>query len=119
MLQQKCTLSIDQGCWITKRKSGVKGVPIVTCNGVLRRSLNSTVLNKLKVINYPFEIPPDTQHDLRSETILFGDDLYRRLGGGLDSHILHVCVTIKYPPLLIAGNNSTMPETTTIRRIFE
>ena len=41
------------------------------------------------MINYPFEIPPDTQQDLLSETILSGD-LYRRLGGGLDPHILSV-----------------------------
>ena len=51
--------------------------PIVHCK-VLLRSLHH--LNKLKVINYPFEIPLDTQHDLLSETILFGGDLYRRLG---------------------------------------
>ena len=72
------------------------------------------------MIKYPFEIPPDKQHDL-SETILFGDDLYRMLGDGIDHpHILPGGgVTIKYHPLLIAAsnNNSTTSETTTIRRI--
>ena len=38
-----------------------------------------------------------TQHELLSETNLFGDDLYRSLGGALDSHIRPV--TIKYHPL--------------------
>ena len=71
--------------------------PVVHCR--VLRSLHSTVLDKLKLINYPFEIPPpDTQHDLLSETILFGDDLYRsRLGDGLNPHILPVGVTTKIP----------------------
>ena len=43
------------------------------------------------------------------ETTLIGD-MYRRLGGGFDLHIL---------PLLTTSNNSTMPERMTIRRIFE
>ena len=79
-----------------------------------------TILNKLTVIIYPFEIPLDgTQHDLLSETILFGDDLYRsRVGDGLDVHILPVGgIIIKYSQHLIDSNKST-PETT-IRMIFE
>ena len=53
----------------------------------------------LKVIDNSFEIPPnDTQHGLVSKTILFGDDLYCRLVGGLDPHILPVGgVTVKIP----------------------
>ena len=72
------------------------------------------------MINHPFEIPPDaTQPDLLSEMILFGE-LYRRLGGGLDPDLLPVgCVTIKYHSLLIASDNWTMLETTTIHRILE
>ena len=79
------------------------------------------LLSRLK-INYPIELPPtDTQHNLLSQTTLFGDDLYRSsLGGGVDVHILPVCAAIKCLPYLIAAsNNSTRPETTNIRRIFE
>ena len=35
-----------------------------------------SILNSLKVISCPFEIPPVIHHDLLSETILFDDDSY-------------------------------------------
>ena len=70
------------------------------------------------MINYPSKFH-QTQYDHLSETILFAQDLYPGLGGGLDPHILPVGgVTIKYHTLFVASNNSMTPETTTINRIF-
>ena len=63
--------------------------------------VHCTIVNKLKVINYPFEIVPDTHNDFLSETILFGD-LYRRLNG-FDRHILPVDVTMKLLQFNAAG----------------
>ena len=76
----KRMLSIDQGCWImTSRESFLNGIIQLFASECC--SVHCTILNKLKGINYPFEIPPNTQHDL-GETVLFGDDLYRSRFGG-------------------------------------
>ena len=61
MLQKKRVLSIDQGCWImTSRESGVNtAIQLFTVECCCVRY---TILNKIKVINVPFEIPPDTHN---------------------------------------------------------
>ena len=108
MLQQKRMLTIYQGWMIGSFEIRVNGIQLPTVECCY------TILNKLKEINYFFEITPDTQ-----QVLLFGYDLYRnRLGSGFHRHILPVgSVPIKYPPHLIASNNST-PVPTTLCRIF-
>ena len=95
----KRMLSIDQGWITTSRDSGVSA--IIQFFTVECCYVHCAILDKFKIVNYPFEIPSDhTQHELSSETILFNDNLCRSmLGSGLDhSHILPVGgVTIKYP----------------------
>ena len=78
---QKPMYSINQGR-MTSRQSGVNAIQRFTIDWCVY----CIILNRLKVINYHYEISSDdTQHDILSETILFGD-LYCRLGYGLDPH---------------------------------
>ena len=97
---QKRELSIDQVCWImTSRESGVNASQLFTVENCC---VHYTIMKKLKVINYPFEIPSDTQHDLLSKTIL----------------LIHT-----FSLSAVLGQNTThfssSPETTTIRMIFK
>ena len=66
------------------------------------------------MISYPFfEIPSDSQHDLLSETILFGGDVHRsRLGGGLDyPHIFLVGgASIKYTLISVGLSRSLVQQ---------
>ena len=74
MLQKRMP-SIDQGC-IRSRESGSNAIQLIIGERCAR---HSTILDKPKVANYSLQILLDTQdHELLSETILFGDDLYRR-----------------------------------------
>ena len=72
VMLQKSMPSIDQGCWIMNRESGVNAIQLIT---VEFRYIHYTILNKFKLIKYPFEIPSDTRHDHLSDTILFDQDL--------------------------------------------
>ena len=60
---QKHMLSIDQGCWITtSRESGIDA--IIQSFTVECCCVHCTISNKLKLIIYPQEIPPDPHNDL-------------------------------------------------------
>ena len=108
VMLQKSMFSIDQGCRIASLKSGVNAIKLYTVEYCWAHCI---IISKLKVSSYHFEISPDAQHDLRSETTLFGD-LYRRFGG-LNPYILSVGgVTIKYSLHLIVSSSNSTPETT-------
>ena len=79
-----------------------------------------TILHKPKVINYPFEIPPDTQNDhLLSKTILFGDNLYRTLSllsMRLNTHHISLPITIQSQKGLSVGFSSSLVQVSSTRR---
>ena len=118
VILHRSMLSIDEGSGITSSERGVNtAIQLLTLECCC---LHCTILYRLKVINYLYEIPSYRQRGLLNETTFFGGEFDRQLGCGFDPNILSVSgVTIKYPPHLIACNNSSMPEATTIRRIFE
>ena len=102
-MKQKSMFPIDQGC-ITSRENGVL---VIIQSFTVECCVHYIILKKIQVINYPFEIPSDTQPELLSETYLLGDDLPRsRLSGRDDAHLIPIGgVAIKYPLCISASNN--------------